>query len=87
MTAGQKQVVEQAVTDGRLTQAQADWMLGRMKAMAPFMLDNPFTPGQGHGGFGAGGRGPMMGGGMRGGMRGWTTQQAPAAPAAPGSSS
>jgi len=83
MTAGQKQVIEQAVKDGRLTQAQSDWMLGRMKAMMPFMLNNPFTPGQWHGGVGAGGHGSMM----RGGMRGWAPQQAPTAPAAPGTGS
>jgi len=83
MTAGQKQVIEQAVKDGRLTQAQSDWMLGRMKAMVPFMLNNPFTPGQGHGGVGVGGHGSMM----RGGMRGWAPQQAPTAPAAPGTGS
>jgi len=83
MTAGQQQVIEQAVKDGRLTQAQADWMLARRQAMAPFMLDNPFTPGQGRGGFGADGHGPMM----RGGMRGWAPQQAPVAPTAPGTGS
>jgi|GEM_PF-1593496 len=83
LTAGQQQVIEQAVKDGRLTQEQADWMLARRQAMAPFMLDNPFTPGQGRGGFGAGGHGPMM----RGGMRGWAPQQAPVAPTAPGTGS
>jgi len=70
MLAGQKQVIEQAVKDGRLTQAQADWMLERMQAMAPFTLDNPFTPG----GFGGG---PMMRGGMRGGFYRWGTAPAP----------
>ena len=70
MTAGQKQVIEQALKDGQLTQAQADWMLERMQAMAPFMLDNPFTPG----GFGGG---PMMRGGMRGGFYRWGTAPTP----------
>jgi len=70
MLAGQQQVIEQAVKDGQLTQAQADWMLERMKSMAPFMLDNPFT----RGGFGGG---PMMRGGMRGGFNRWGTAPAP----------
>lgn len=77
MLAGQKQVIDQAVKDGNLTQAQADWMLERMKAMAPFTLSNPFTPG----GFGGG---PMMRG-MRGGFNRWapapTTPSSAPAPA------
>lgn len=72
MLAGQQQVIDQAVKDGNLTQAQADWMLERMKAMAPFTLSNPFTPG----GFGGG---PMMRGGMRGGFNRWAP--APETPA------
>jgi len=71
MLAGQQEAIAQAVKDGRVTQAQAVWMQARMKAMAPLMLTNPFTPG----GFrhGAGGHGGMM----RGGWHGNT----PAAPA------
>jgi len=58
MLAGQRSVIEQAVQDGRLTQAQADWMLARMQAMVPYMVTNPFGPGRmGHGPMGAGGRG------------------------------
>ncbi len=45
MLAGQKEALDQAVKDGRLTQAQADWLLARMKAMAPFELTNPFPMG------------------------------------------
>lgn len=45
MIAGQKSVIDQAVKDGRLTQAQADWMLARTKAVAPFSLTNPFGAG------------------------------------------
>jgi hypothetical protein len=70
MQSGQTATIAQAVKDGVLTQAQADWMLERMKTMAPFMLDNPFTPG----GFGGG---PMMHGGMRGGFNRWGTAPAP----------
>jgi len=44
MVAGQQQVIEQAVKDGKITQAQADWLIARMKAMAPFELTNPFAP-------------------------------------------
>jgi hypothetical protein len=52
MLAGQKSAIDQAVKDGRLTQAQADWMLEKMKAMAPFKLTNPFGPGMRGGGHG-----------------------------------
>ena len=59
MLAGQRSVIEQAVQAGQLTQAQADWMLARMQAMAPYSVTNPFAPGaMGHGPFGRGGRGP-----------------------------
>ena len=64
MLAGQQEAIAQAVKDGRVTQAQAVWMQARMKAMAPLMLTNPFTPG----GFGhrGGGHGAMMQGGWHG---------------------
>jgi hypothetical protein len=87
LLAGRKDVVDQAVKDGRLTQEQADWMLNTMKAMAPFQLNNPF------GGMGpVGGWGGMHGGwlsGMQSGARGpwgrWGGPwgNAPAAPATP----
>jgi len=54
MLAGQKEVIDQALADGNITQDQADWMLERMKTNAPFMLSNPFGPG---------GKGGMRGGG------------------------
>ena len=57
IVAGREEVIDQAVKDGRMTQAQADWMLAKMKAMAPFQITNPFGPGG-------------MRGEMRGGMRG-----------------
>lgn len=57
IVAGREEVIDQAVKDGRMTQAQADWMLAKMKVMAPFQITNPFGPGG-------------MRGEMRGGMRG-----------------
>jgi hypothetical protein len=45
MLAGRQDVVNQAVADGRITQAQADWLLETMKTMAPLMLNNPLGPG------------------------------------------
>lgn len=64
LVAEQKAALDQAVKDGKITQAQADWLLARMKALAPFELSNPFTPKAkaGHEGFrggpgGHGGRG------------------------------
>ena len=50
MLAGQKSVIDQAIKDGRLTQAQADWMLAKAEAMAPLKLTNPFGPGMRGGG-------------------------------------
>lgn len=58
MLAGRQEMVAQAVKDGRITQAQADWMLAQIKTMAPLMLNNQFGPG-GMGRIGAGGHGPM----------------------------
>jgi hypothetical protein len=54
-----KDRLDEAVKNGRITQAQADWLLARMKALAPFELTNPFAP---RGGFR---------GGMRGGRGCW----------------
>jgi hypothetical protein len=65
IVAGREAAIAQAVKDGRMTQAQADWMLAKMKAMAPFQITNPFAPGENRGRMGGG-----MGGGMRGGGRG-----------------
>lgn len=48
MVAGQQAAIDQALKDGKITQAQADWLVARMKAMAPFELSNPFTPKGGH---------------------------------------
>ncbi len=66
---GQKDILDQAVKDGRLTQAQADWMLERVKTMASSQLTNPFGPGANNGPRG-GWLGGMMGGGRFGGMMG-----------------
>jgi hypothetical protein len=51
-----KQFTDQAVKDGRITQAQADWVQAQAKAMVPLMLNAPFGPGgmQGYGGRGHG---------------------------------
>jgi hypothetical protein len=68
LVSGRKEVLDQAVKDGRLTQAQADWMLEAMKTMAPLQLTNPFGPGANNGP--RGGRFGGMGGGRFGGMRG-----------------
>jgi len=59
MVAERKTALDQAVKDSKLTQEQADWMLGATKALAPFQLTNPFVGKQG----GPGGMG-MMGPGM-----------------------
>ena len=45
IVAAEKTALDQAVKDGKLTQTQADWLLARAKALAPFELSNPFTPG------------------------------------------
>jgi hypothetical protein len=51
-----KQFTDQAVKDGRITQAQADWVQAQAKVMIPLMLNSPFGPGeaQGYGGYGHG---------------------------------
>lgn len=72
MLAEQQAAIEQAVKDGRITQAQADWLLARAKALAPFELSNPFAPRGGRAGLSGdkegdwrhgmpGGRGPWKG--------------------------
>ncbi len=77
MLAGREDAINQAVKDGKLTQAQADWLIARMKALAPFELTYPFAPGAGRGHM-VGGRGPMHG-------RRGPCVQAPATPEAPSS--
>ena len=74
-----KQVIDQAVKDGRITQAQADWVQVQAKAMVPLMLNAPFGPGgmQGYGGRGHGcgfGRGF---GGTFGHTEPWGAPQSP----------
>ena len=44
LLASQKEAIDQALAEGRITQAQADWLLARAKALAPFELSNPFAP-------------------------------------------
>jgi hypothetical protein len=61
-----KAALQQAVTDGKLTQAQADLMVERMTAQVKVMVERTTTGPMG-------GRG-MMGGGMRGQGRGMMGQ-------------
>lgn len=42
----QKEAVERALEEGRITEAQAEWLLAREQALAPFTLTNPFGPGR-----------------------------------------
>ena len=56
-----KQFTDQAVKDGRITQAQSDWVQAQAKAMIPLMLNSPFGPG-GMQGFGGRGHGRGWGG-------------------------
>jgi len=75
-----KEFTGQAVKDGRITQAQADWAQTQAKAMVPLMLNASFGPGgmQGYGGRGHG-RGFGRGcGGMFNHAEPWGTPQAPA---------
>ncbi len=64
VVAEQKQVLDQAVAAGRLTQAQADTLLANLKATLPGQLQVKYVPGLGFGkgrGFGRFGYGlPMM---------------------------
>ena len=58
---GRSEAINQAVTDGSITQEQADWMLEKMETTVPLMITRPFGQGR-------------MGGGMRGfggGCGGW----------------
>lgn len=61
---GRTEAINQALTDGRITQEQADWMLENMETNAPLMIDRVF----GQGRMGSGMRG--FGGGMQGFGRG-----------------
>ena len=86
LVASQKTMVDQAVTDGRYTQAQADKWLEWYEQEAALQLTEPYGPGFGMGGMrgGPGGHGGPGGpGGARGqgpmGQDGSTPPQAPAA--------
>jgi hypothetical protein len=63
IVADHKTTLDQAVKDSKMTQEQADWLLGVMKAVAPFQLTNPFAGKQGWGmGMGMMGLGMGLGG-------------------------
>lgn len=86
LVASQKTMLDQAVTDNRLTQAQADKWLAWYTQSAALQLTEPYGPGFGMGGMrgGPGGHGGPGGpGGMHGqgpmGQDGGTPPQAPAA--------
>jgi len=75
LVASQKAMLDQAVTDNRLTQAQADKWLEWYKQAAALQLTEPYGPGFGFGGMrggpgGCGGPGGRGGPGVPGGMRG-----------------
>ncbi len=83
LVASQKTMLDQAVTDNRLTQAQADKWLKWYEQAAALQLTEPYGPGFGFGGM-PGGRGGRGGpGGMHGpgpgDQNGTTLPQSPAA--------
>jgi hypothetical protein len=74
------QFTDQAGKDGRITQAQADWVQAQAKAMVPLMLNTPFGPG-GMQGFGGRGHGRGWGRGFGGTFSDaelWIAPQSPA---------
>jgi hypothetical protein len=80
LVASQKTMLDQAVTDNRLTQAQADKWLEWYKQAAALQLTEPYGPGFGFGGMRGrhGGPGGMHGPGP-GDQNGTTLPQSPAA--------
>jgi hypothetical protein len=71
MLAAPKDLLALALKYERVTEEQAEWLEKVMETMAPLMLTNPFSPGQGGSQWGGGMmRGRMMGGFMRGRMMG-----------------
>jgi hypothetical protein len=68
LVADEKTMLDQMVTDGRMTQAQADTYLTWYKQLAGLLITQPYGPGGAFGGTGYG-RGPGRGG--RGGHWGW----------------
>jgi hypothetical protein len=64
LVSAHKTAIDQALTNGRITQAQHDWLLQAAQTMAQLQLTNPFPLGRGGSGFMMGGG--MMGGGMMG---------------------
>jgi hypothetical protein len=83
LVASQKTMLDQAVSDNRLTQAQADKWLEWYKQVAALQLTEPYGLGFGFGGMRGGPGGPGGPGGMRrprpGDQNGNTPPQSPAA--------
>lgn len=46
IVAGRVDAIEEALAEGTITQEQADWLIAKAEAMAPFQITNPFAPGQ-----------------------------------------
>jgi len=67
IVAARKEVLDQAVADGNLTQAQADAILNAMRAIAPTFLERSFGSGASGSWFGPGMKGRGRMGGMGGG--------------------
>ena len=84
LVASQKTMVDQAVTDGRYTQAQADKWIEWYKQSAALQLTEPYGPGFGMGGMRGGPGGHGRPGGMGGpgpmGQNGGTPPQPQATP-------
>jgi hypothetical protein len=94
LVADQKAVLDNLVTKGRMTQAQADTYLNWYRQLAALQLTEPYGPGLGgFGGFGCGfGRGIGRGGGFGGfggmmrGFHRYASPQSPTPTPAPSSS-
>ncbi len=75
LVSARKTAIDQALTNGSITQAQHDWLLQAAQDMAQLQVTNPFPLGRGGrfmlGAGPLGGNGPMMGGERGFGFRGF----------------
>jgi hypothetical protein len=46
IVSGRVDAIEEALAEGNITQEQADWLIAKAEAMAPFQITNPFAPNQ-----------------------------------------